>query len=230
MAGKNGAEAGTPEKIGGRWYYSGGNLQRPSVEWFDVDVRDWENVQGWYRPESFPDVAYLTLRITADGEVLPPYFKPTVVHGEDVSRETSVPTLGDAAPSCDAERGSGGDHPEDEKPAALPGVSPVPASASGGVWCASCLSSSGGHDRHGPSTGLPDAPASVMPSRPVSPVSGKDERHLVDPLCRTRNFAVFSHLTKSGLSSGQPPPVSQPLSGCPLKNDPEILCRRSVYL
>jgi len=25
------------EKIGGRWYYSGGNLQRPRVEWFDVD-------------------------------------------------------------------------------------------------------------------------------------------------------------------------------------------------
>ena len=64
-----------PSKIGGRWYYSGGALQRPTVEWFDVAVKDWEKVPGWDRPEEYPYASFLTLRVTAEGEVLPPYVK-----------------------------------------------------------------------------------------------------------------------------------------------------------
>lgn len=63
-------------KIGGRWYYSGGDLQRPTVEWFDVDLREWEGVPGWFRPDSFPAVRFLALRVTAGGEVLDPYVAP----------------------------------------------------------------------------------------------------------------------------------------------------------
>lgn len=67
------AELVVPEKTGGRWYYSGGALERPTVEWFDVDLRDWEEVPGWYQPETYPYASFLTLRITAEGEVMPPY-------------------------------------------------------------------------------------------------------------------------------------------------------------
>ena len=87
MSAPDGTEFGTPQKIGGRWYYSGGALQRPTVEWFDVDVRDWEKTPGWYQPEGYPYASFLTLRVTADGEVQPPYIRPA----EDVSRETNVP-------------------------------------------------------------------------------------------------------------------------------------------
>ena len=87
MSGADGAECGTPEKIGGRWYYSGGALQRPTVEWFDVDVREWEGIPGWYQPEEYPYASFLTLRVTAEGEVLPPYVKDTVDR-TGVSRET----------------------------------------------------------------------------------------------------------------------------------------------
>lgn len=95
-------QAGIPEKIGGRWYYSGGALQRPAVEWFDVDVRDWEGVPGWYQPRDFPYASFLTLRVTAEGEILPPYLKDSVSQ-TDVLRET------------DAEHGSGGDRPPEEE-------------------------------------------------------------------------------------------------------------------
>lgn len=87
MSGADGAECGTPEKIGGRWYYSGGALQRPTVEWFDVDVREWEGIPGWYQPEEYPYASFLTLRVTAEGEVLPPYVKDAVDR-TGVSRET----------------------------------------------------------------------------------------------------------------------------------------------
>lgn len=39
---------GTPGKIGGRWYYSGGALRRPSVEYCDVDSADFEAYTGGY--------------------------------------------------------------------------------------------------------------------------------------------------------------------------------------
>lgn len=78
-----------PEKIGGRWYYSGGALERPTVEWFDVDLRDWENLPGWYQPEAYPYASFLTLRITAEGEILPPYISETVDR-TNVSRETDA--------------------------------------------------------------------------------------------------------------------------------------------
>lgn len=89
LSGTDGIEAGTPEKIGGRWYYSGGALQRPTVEWFDVDVRDWEKVPGWYQPEEYPFASFLTLRVTADGEIHPPYIRETVER-TNVSRETEA--------------------------------------------------------------------------------------------------------------------------------------------
>lgn len=92
MMGTAGAEAGTPAKIGGRWYYSGGALQRPSVEWFDVDLRDWENTPGWYQPEEYPFASFLTMRVTADGEILAPYSS----NADDVSCETNVLNSGDA--------------------------------------------------------------------------------------------------------------------------------------
>lgn len=38
---------GTPGKVGGRWYYSGGKLQRPRMELFDVDPADFAEVEGF---------------------------------------------------------------------------------------------------------------------------------------------------------------------------------------
>lgn len=35
-----------PEKIGGRWYYSGGALRRPEVEYLDLDFREVEALPG----------------------------------------------------------------------------------------------------------------------------------------------------------------------------------------
>lgn len=75
MSGADGTQFGTPEKIGGRWYYSGGALQRPTVEWFDVDTRDWEKMPGWFQPEDYPYASFLSMRVTAEGEVLPPYVR-----------------------------------------------------------------------------------------------------------------------------------------------------------
>lgn len=34
------------EKIGGRWYYSGGALRRPAVEWCDVDFEEFAGTEG----------------------------------------------------------------------------------------------------------------------------------------------------------------------------------------
>lgn len=69
MDGSGGAEAGTPEKIGGRWYYSGGKLERPAVEWVDVDLRDFEDLGGWWSPEGVSFVSFLSLRVAPDGSV-----------------------------------------------------------------------------------------------------------------------------------------------------------------
>lgn len=103
-------EGGTPTKIGGRWYYSGGALRRPAVEWFDVDVRDWENMPGWYQPDEYPYATFLALRVTAEGEILAPYIKDTVDR-TDVSQETK------------AELGRGGDQPSNEGGHICPGPS-----------------------------------------------------------------------------------------------------------
>lgn len=112
MSGTDGAQAGTPEKIGGRWYYSGGALRRPTVEWFDVDLRDWEKLPGWYQPEEYPFASFLSLRITADGEILPPYVREAEtdaerVRGGDQPSERGVtiapgPTAGHAAAQSDS--------------------------------------------------------------------------------------------------------------------------------
>lgn len=101
MGGPAGDPLAAPVKIGGRWYYSGGALQRPTVEWFDVDLRDWEGVPGWYQPEEYPYASFLTLRITAEGEVMPPYVRETV-------DRTDVPC------EPDAKHDRGGDQPPKE--------------------------------------------------------------------------------------------------------------------
>lgn len=36
------------EKIGGRWYFSGGDLRRPEVEYFDLSIRDAEEMENAY--------------------------------------------------------------------------------------------------------------------------------------------------------------------------------------
>lgn len=41
------AGAMRPGKIGGRWYYSGGALRRPAVEFADVDYSEFEDVSGY---------------------------------------------------------------------------------------------------------------------------------------------------------------------------------------
>lgn len=38
---------GTPGKIGGRWYYSGGDLRRPEVVYCDVESSDFEALTGY---------------------------------------------------------------------------------------------------------------------------------------------------------------------------------------
>lgn len=38
---------GQPGKVGGRWYYSGGNLRRPKVEYCDVDPSEYDEVEGF---------------------------------------------------------------------------------------------------------------------------------------------------------------------------------------
>ncbi len=95
MDGPAGEPMAAPVKTGGRWYYSGGALQRPAVEWFDTDVREWEDYPGWFQPEEYPCASFLMLRVTAEGEVLAPYFK-NAVDGTDVLNETSVLEKGNA--------------------------------------------------------------------------------------------------------------------------------------
>lgn len=90
-------------KIGGRWYYSGGDLQRPTVEWFDVDVRDWDGYQGWFSPDALPGVRFLQLRVTAGGQILDPWVAPDRGNPEDDSVRNSVPddveiSVGDEEP------------------------------------------------------------------------------------------------------------------------------------
>ena len=63
-------------KIGGRWYYSGGDLQRPTVEWFDTDVREWEGYQGWFSPVALPGVRFLKLRVSSSGDIIDPWVAP----------------------------------------------------------------------------------------------------------------------------------------------------------
>lgn len=66
----DGSMGGTPEKIGGRWYYSGGNLARPAVSWVDVDIRDWEGVGEWRSVMNLPWLKFITVRVSANGEIL----------------------------------------------------------------------------------------------------------------------------------------------------------------
>ena len=102
-------EDGAPAKIGGRWYYSGGSLLRPTVEWFDVDVRDYEKTPGWFQPEDYPYAWFLAMRVTSEGEVLPPYSRPVeenAKHGsaEECPEGTSGPARSSAGPADPATR------------------------------------------------------------------------------------------------------------------------------
>ena len=46
--GKDMGDAASPEKVGGRWYYSGGNLAGPEVEYVDIEWRDLVKEKGAY--------------------------------------------------------------------------------------------------------------------------------------------------------------------------------------
>lgn len=56
-----------PEKIGGRWYYSGGRLERPKTSWHDVD---WSAAQAHADAQEFtvdglPWMRFVRLRLTS---------------------------------------------------------------------------------------------------------------------------------------------------------------------
>lgn len=52
------------EKIGGRWYYSGGRLRRPEVSWSDVDFETLLRAEGAepFQIEALPWARFLRLR------------------------------------------------------------------------------------------------------------------------------------------------------------------------
>ena len=52
------------EKIGGRWYYSGGQLRRPQVSWSDVDFETLLRAEGAepFQIEALPWARFLRLR------------------------------------------------------------------------------------------------------------------------------------------------------------------------
>lgn len=167
MGGKDGAQAGTPERIGGRWYYSGGALRRPVVEWFDVDVRNFEGMPGWYVPESYPYARFLTMRITAEGEVMEPYIKNTV------ESHTSV--------TAGAKRGRGVDQPlERSLREGSEGGQNRPGPSSG-----SCRRSAAPLESRPVSPGSDEAVTPLcMPSRPARILPEKS--HLTDSGLSTR--------------------------------------------
>jgi hypothetical protein len=56
-----------PEKIGGRWYYSGGALTRPDISWCDAD---WQEAQAHADAQAFtvdglPWMRFLQIRLTS---------------------------------------------------------------------------------------------------------------------------------------------------------------------
>ena len=55
------------EKIGGRWYYSGGELRRPDVEWTDVDFDELCTVDGAqpFAIDGLPHSEFVRLRLTS---------------------------------------------------------------------------------------------------------------------------------------------------------------------
>lgn len=194
---QEGSEVHVPEKIGGRWYYSGGALQRPAVEWFDVDVRDWEEMPGWHVPEEYPFCSFLRLRVTADGEVLGPYVEKDC-NQTNVSRETlefgvAVTEKGSSGTfvsretvepcgSVDAKHGRGSDHP----------------------------AFAGGHESPGPSLGYDEADRVDSQARGSFASSENEQMSILTTNPHMHNSGNFYHLTFSGLSNGPAPPAPAP--------------------
>lgn len=56
-----------PEKIGGRWYYSGGNLGLPEVEYCTLDLREVEQREGAYQFD-LKDAGLSFVQVTVKGE------------------------------------------------------------------------------------------------------------------------------------------------------------------
>lgn len=65
------------EKIGGRWYYSGGQLSRPEVEYLDVSIRDVEAMENAYTFSikeaglSFVQVQFSAANVDKTARILP---------------------------------------------------------------------------------------------------------------------------------------------------------------
>lgn len=56
------------EKIGGRWYYSGGDLRKPDVEWCDVDYASFSEGQETYTVEGVRGVQFCRTRTDVSRE------------------------------------------------------------------------------------------------------------------------------------------------------------------
>lgn len=64
--GSRGPDAQPCEKIGGRWYYSGGDLQLPAVTYDDSNVREVAATEGAYRFD-IPEAGLSFVQVTAKG-------------------------------------------------------------------------------------------------------------------------------------------------------------------
>lgn len=67
------------EKIGGRWYYHGGVLRKPDVEYTDSNIEDAEAVAGAYsfEPPGLPGVRFASVRADANREGVEHWFDIT---------------------------------------------------------------------------------------------------------------------------------------------------------
>lgn len=198
----------TTGKIGGRWYYSGGDLKRPTVEWFDVDPSAWENVPGWFRPDSFPAYRFLSLRVTSDGEILDPYVR---------------------SDNGDAKHESG------RNPAVAEGGNAVSRGDASGVDCAT---RAGDFDRRDTSIGLPAGVVEKLRASPDEKTfdaillaaliagregTGRDSRQQVqggEPEEKGDSGKTDGDLTKAGLSDGVEKPGVEGRDVPPGQNDP----------
>lgn len=74
--GKELSGGGMPEKIGGRWYYSGGPLVRPSPELADEDYTQFvDNFPGWGFTVKATGDRYHVVEVGPDGVIKPPKHK-----------------------------------------------------------------------------------------------------------------------------------------------------------
>lgn len=80
------------EKIGGRWFYHGGDLRKPDVELVDVNFEDVEDVDGaaTFESPTMPGVRFAVLDVDGGGGEC--YF--TVEQGDAGARQPAVPRFG----------------------------------------------------------------------------------------------------------------------------------------